>query len=191
MVKANESCRLLQWLALFCCNFTNPSFSVSIRIAQLADLPAIVAIYNASIPGRMATADTALVTVDERAGWFAEFDPKRRPLWVFCTATNDPVGWLSVRSFYGRPAYHATAEIGTYVAPEARRAGVARHLLAHALHHAPGLGLRTLLAFVFGHNEPSIALFERAGFSSWGRLPSVAELDGIERDLVILGRRVP
>ena len=34
------------------------------------------------------------------------------------------------------------------------------------------------------------ALFERAGFVRWGHLPRVAELDGIERDVVILGRRV-
>lgn len=139
----------------------------------------------------MATADTLPVTVADRAAWFAEFDPARRPLWVFCNATNDVSGWLSLRSFYGRPAYHATAEIGTYVAPAAQRAGVARTLVAHALHHAPALGLRTLLAFVFGHNAPSIALFERAGFTGWGRLPAVAELDGVERDLVILGRRIP
>ncbi len=174
-----------------CCNFANFSYIVPIRIAQLADLPAVVAIYNASIPGRMATADTLPVTVSDRATWFAEFDPTRRPLWVFCNAANDVAGWLSLRSFYGRPAYHATAEIGTYVAPEAQRAGVAQTLVAHALHHAPALGLRTLLAFVFGHNAPSIALFERAGFAGWGLLPGVAELDGVERDLVILGRRIP
>ena len=34
------------------------SLIVPIRHAQPDDLPAIVAIYNASIPGRMATADT-------------------------------------------------------------------------------------------------------------------------------------
>lgn len=139
----------------------------------------------------MATADTVPVTVSDRAAWFAEFDPARRPLWVFCNATNDIDGWLSLRSFYGRPAYHATVEIGTYVAPAAQRKGVARSLVAHALHHAPALGVNTLLAFVFGHNTPSIALFERAGFATWGTLPHVAELDGIERDLVIMGRRIP
>ncbi|MEP7329009.1 MAG: N-acetyltransferase family protein [Betaproteobacteria bacterium] len=164
---------------------------MSIRVAQPADLPAIVAIYNASIPGRMATADTSPVTVADRADWFAEFNPERRPLWVYCNATQELVGWLSLRSFYGRPAYHATAEIGTYVAPAARRSGVARQLLDHALHHAPALGLKSLLAFVFGHNQPSIALFESVGFTSWGRLPGVAELDGVERDLIILGRRLP
>jgi len=162
-----------------------------IRIAQPADLPSIVAIYNAAIPGRMATADTTPVTVAQRRAWFAEFDEDARPLWVCCDAEDAAVqGWLSVRSFYGRPAYHATVEIGVYVAPSARRKGIAGRLLAHALAHAPELGIRTLLAFVFGHNAPSITLFEKSGFSVWGMLPGVAELDGVERDLVILGLRV-
>lgn len=189
--QANERCRLLQCLHTLCCIYANRKTSVAIRIAQLADLPAIVDIYNASIPGRMATADTTPVTVADRVGWFAEFDPRRRPLWVFCNAAEAPIGWLSIRSFYGRPAYHATAEVGAYVAPEARGQGVARQLLDHALHHAPALGLRTLLAFVFAHNAPSLVLFGNGGFTQWGLLPRVAELDGVERDLAIFGRRLP
>jgi phosphinothricin acetyltransferase len=43
---------------------------------------------------------------------------------------------------------------------------------------------------VFAHNAPSIALFERHGFVRWGLLPGVAELDGVERDLAILGLRL-
>jgi phosphinothricin acetyltransferase len=158
---------------------------VTIRHAQPADLPAIVAIYNAAIPGRMATADTEIVSVAARETWFREFTPDRRPLWVFAGASGEPEAWLSVRSFYGRPAYHRTAELGVYTAPVARGRGLARTLLDHAIGEAP-----TLLAFVFGHNTPSLALFERAGFVRWGCLPRVAELDGVERDLVILGRRV-
>jgi len=162
-----------------------------IRFAQPADLPAIVAIYNASIPGRMATADTKPVTVASREAWFAEFDPTRRPLWVLTDVATDAIlGWLSLRSFYGRPAYAATVEAGVYTDPAVPRRGIGKSLLAHALASAPALGIRTVLAFVFAHNAPSIALFEAAGFTTWGRLPRVAELDGIERDLTILGRRI-
>jgi L-amino acid N-acyltransferase YncA len=161
----------------------------AVRHATPADLPAIVAIYNASIPGRLATADTEPVTVDQRREWFADFNPASRPLWVAETG-GKLTGWLSLRSFYGRPAYHRTVETGVYVAPEAQRRGIARTLLGHAIDSAPSLGIATLLAFVFGHNEASLALFRNAGFSDWGVLPRVAELDGRERDLLILGRRV-
>ena len=53
---------------------------------------------------------------------------------------------------------------------------------------APSLGIRTLLAFTFGHNAPSLALFRSAGFTDWGVFPKVARLDGVRRDLIILGR---
>ena len=56
--------------------------------------------------------------------------------------------------------------------------------------HAPTLGVDTLLGFIFGHNQPSLALFRRFGFQRWGELPKVAVLDGVERDLIIVGRRV-
>ena len=160
-----------------------------IRDATADDLPAIVAIYNAAIPGRTATADTEPVTVEDRRPWFAEHTPSSRPLWVMERA-GVVVGWLSLQSFYGRPAYHATAEVSIYVAPTYQRRGVARQLLAAAIQRAQGLGVRTLLGFIFGHNEASLRLFEFFEFERWANLPRIAELDGIERDLVIVGRRI-
>lgn len=162
---------------------------MTIRHAVPDDLPAVVAIYNAAIPGRMATADTAPVTVESRAEWFRAFDPATRPLWIL-EEDGEPAGWLGLRSFYGRPAYHRTVESAVYVAPSHRRRGVARRLVAHALSECPGLGIRNVLAFVFAHNEPSIALFEAHGFARWGLLPRVCEMDGAERDVAILGLRL-
>ena len=160
-----------------------------IRHAEPADLPEIVAIYNASIPGRMATADLEPVSVAERQPWFAEFTPGRRPLWVYCNSGDPaPRAWLSLRSFYGRPAYAATVEVSVYTAPGSQRLGLGRALLDHAIGSGPALGIATLLAFTFAHNVPSVRLFERAGFAAWGRLPGVANLDGVRRDLAILGR---
>lgn len=163
--------------------------TAAIRDARETDLARIVAIYNEAIPGRLATADTEPVSVAGRRPWFREHTPARRPLWV-AEREGVIVGWLSFQSFYGRPAYAATAEVSVYVSAGARRGGVGRQLLARAIECAPGLEVATLVAFVFGHNEPSLRLFERHGFERWGRLPRVARLDGVERDLVILGRRV-
>lgn len=160
-----------------------------IRPACYQDLPAIIAIYNASIPGRLATADTEPVTVEQREAWFHDHRPERRPLWV-AEDEQGIAGWLSVRSFYGRPAYHATVELGYYVAPACQRQGVGRMLLAEAVACAPGLGVRTLLAFVFRHNEPSVRLLTQFGFTQWGLLPMVAEMDGREYDVLIMGRRL-
>ncbi len=159
------------------------------RDAIESDLDAIVAIYNASIPGRMATADTEPVSVESRRGWLLERDAARYPVWV--EERNGRVaGWLSISRFYGRPAYGATAEVGIYVDPALTRAGIAAHLMEQALARAPQLGLTTYLGFIFAHNEPSLALCRKFLFAEWGRLPGVAVLDGTPRDLLILGRRI-
>jgi L-amino acid N-acyltransferase YncA len=160
-----------------------------IRHAGAADLPHIVSIYNAAIPGRMATADLAPVSVDDRRDWFAGFGPDRRPLWVYCDeGSQTPLAWLSLRSFYGRAAYDETVEVSVYTATAVQRRGHGRTLLEHALREAPALGIATLLAFTFGHNEPSLRLFRTLGFGTWGTLPGIANLDGVRRDLLILGR---
>lgn len=162
---------------------------LSCRKARREDLPAIVAIYNASIPSRLATADTEPVSVAAREPWFHAHVPESRPLWV-AEHAGTIVGWLSFSDFYGRPAYWKTAEISLYVAPTARRQGVGSYLLHRAVEHAPALKADTLLGFVFGHNAASLELFRQAGFERWGLLPGIALLDGVERDLVILGRRI-
>ena len=162
---------------------------MQIRDASIDDLAAIVAIYNAAIPGRMATADFEPVSVESRRQWFDEHLRGSRPLWVLEEA-GEIIGWLSFQSFYGRPAYHATAEVSVYVAPDAQRRGYARKLVARAIDRTEDFKIKTLLAFVFGHNAPSLGLFQSFGFETWGHLLRVAELDGIERDLLILGRRI-
>jgi L-amino acid N-acyltransferase YncA len=162
--------------------------SLSIRDASETDLPEIVAIYNAAIPGRLATADLETVSVDSRREWFRQHAPGRYPLWV-AEDEGRVIGWLGFRMFYGRPAYAATAEVSLYIAPDHQRRGVGRMLLTEAVEHAPALGLKTLLCLVFAHNTASLRLAESLGFAQWGRLPGVAELVGVERDLLILGRR--
>jgi L-amino acid N-acyltransferase YncA len=161
-----------------------------IRDAAAPDLASIVAIYNASIPGRLATADTEPISVESRRSWLLERDFDRLPVWVLEDGEGRVVGWLSFGKFYGRPAYAATAEVSIYVDPSAQRAGVATRLMEQALARAEALGLRTFLAFVFAHNQPSVALCKKFGFDTWGHLPRVAVLDGIERDVLILGRHV-
>ncbi len=163
---------------------------MGIRDAVEADLPAIVEIYNAAIPGRMATGDLEPVSVEGRRAWFQEHAPASRPIWVM-EAEGRIAGWLSFQSFYGRAAYRATAELSVYVAPTHRGRGIGRALLAEAVRRGTALGIKTLLGFIFAHNEPSLRLFEGLGFQRWGRLPRVADLDGVERDLIIVGLRLP
>ncbi len=65
-----------------------------------------------------------------------------------------------------------------------------RQLLGQAISESRSLGLNTLLGFIFAHNQPSLNLFKTFGFQPWGYLPKVAEIDSVERDLVIVGLRI-
>lgn len=165
------------------------------RLANFDDLPVIVDIYNSTIASREVTADTEPVTVQSREAWFHDHAPERRPLWVIHDAddrSDKPavIGWLSYSNFYGRPAYSGTAEVSIYIAEQARGKGLGKYCLDLAIAFAPEVKVHTLLGFIFGHNQPSLALFRKYGFETWANFPRVANLDGIERDLIILGKRV-
>ena len=167
-----------------------PPSNFTLRAATEADLPAIVEIYNSTIPSRMVTADLEPVTVDSRRPWFAAHQKPSHPIWILGDAAASVCAWLSFDPFYPRAAYDGTAMIALYVAPSHRRLGIGRYLLQEAIARAPALGLHTLLGYIFGHNEPSHRLFAAHGFSRWAHLPRVAVLDGIERDLIIVGLQV-
>jgi len=165
------------------------------RLATIDDLPAVVAIYNTTIASREVTADTEPVSVESRVNWFHDHTPDKRPLWIIERSDDDSarpevLGWISYSNFYGRPAYSGTAEVSIYIAEAWRGKGIGRYCLEQAIAFAPQIKVHTLLGFIFGHNKPSLALFEKFGFETWANLPKVANLDGVERDLIILGKRV-
>ena len=157
-----------------------------LRDAAESDLPAIVEIFNATIPTRMVTAQLEPVTATERVPWFREHSSDGHPIWVL-EVEKRIAGWLSFSRFIARCAYRGAAEISVYVHPDFRRRGFAASLLQAAIARGPGLEFTALIGLIFAHNEPSLRLFEKLGFVTWGHLPRIARLDEVERDLVIVG----
>ena len=164
--------------------------NIIIRDAVEADLRAIIDIYNATVPTRMVTAELEPTTVDARLPWFREHSPDEYPFWV-AQSEGRVIGWLDFKKFIPRCAYRGTAEISVYVHEKFRRHGVGQRLLGEALARAPSLGITALVGLILGHNEPSLKLFQRLGFERWGFLPAVAQLDGVKRDLVVVGLHCP
>ena len=161
-----------------------------IRDAVEADLPAIVEIYNATVPTRMVTAELEPTTVEARLPWFREHSPGQYPFWV-AELEGRVIGWLDFKKFLPRCAYRGTAEISVYVDEKFRRRGVGQRLLEQAIARAPSLGITALIGLIFGHNEASLKLFQRLSFERWAFLPAVAQLDGVQRDLVVMGQHCP
>lgn len=168
----------------------NPAVNThKIRLAEPADLPDIVAIYNQSIAGKASTADLTPVTVADRQAWFEEhLSQPNRPIYVVTNTEGVIMAWGSFSDVKNRIAYHISSEISIYVATQYQGLGLGRLLLQWMLTQAPQLGIQNILALIFGHNKPSLALFEKFGFEPWGRFPKVCDMQGFTADLVILGK---
>src|SRR6266446_9770395 len=169
---------------------TTGTVGITIRDALESDFPTIIDIYNATVPTRMVTAELEPTTVEARLPWFREHSPDQHPFWV-AESDGRVIGSLDFKKFLPRCAYRGTAEISVYVDESFRRQGAGQRLLEEAIARAPSLGITALVGLIFGHNEPSLKLFQRFGFERWGFFPAVAQLDGVERDLVVMGRRCP
>jgi len=161
-----------------------------IRDALKQDLVQIVEIYNSNIPSHLATADIKPITVESRLQWFADHSPQQYPLWVVENEDQQIIGWLGFQCFYGRIAYQKTAELSIYIHLDYQQQGIGKQLLEKAIEEGSKLGLKVLLGFIFAHNKASLKLFTKYDFTEWGYLPQVAELGDVERDLVIMGRKI-
>jgi phosphinothricin acetyltransferase len=163
---------------------------VKIRIAEVADLPRIVEIYNQAVRSGRSTADLIPVEVTARQGWFDQHRPEKYPIVVI---ENDQrvLGWCSLSAYrFGRAALRYTAEISYFIDQGHRRQGLATALLARAIGCCPRLEIKNLLAIVLEWNQPSIGLLTRMGFQKWGFLPRVADFNGQECGHFYYGLRV-
>ena len=163
---------------------------IHIRIAELSDLPAIVAIYNQAVPSRQSTANTTPVSVEGRKTWFMEHKSDAHPIFV-AVADGRVVGWCSLSAYRpGRFALRFTAEISYYVEVSHQGQGVGRLLVSHAIDACVALGIKNLIAVVIDRNVASQKLLEALGFQRWGHLPGVLDFDGQEYGEYYYGRRV-
>lgn len=162
---------------------------MTIRPATIADLPAIVDIYNHAVADRFATADTSPVTVDQRRPWFEAHDDE----YPICVLEHEGsiAGWYSLSPYRsGRAAVRGTAELSYYVGAESRGRGYGTALVTHAMAEGRRLGKRVLFCIILERNAPSVGLMRKCGFELWGRLPDVASIDGELVSHVYYGRRL-
>lgn len=157
------------------------------RLATPNDLPRILEIYNQVIERRTVTADLEPTTIESRQDWFNfHLNSKKYPLWVY-ELNNQVVAWCSYSSFYSRSAYDGSSEISFYLDKAFHGKGIGKQCVNFLIEQMSNHELHTLLAFVFGGNAQSLGLLNRMGFSTWGTLPKVADMQNHFEDLIILG----
>ena len=100
-----------------------------IRPAELADAPALTAIYNA---GSAAKPAANLVTwqedVSDREEWLKEMFKAGSPVFV-AVHDDEVIGWAAYFQFVTPAIYYGTVEDSVYIAPSAQGKGVGSELL--------------------------------------------------------------
>jgi L-amino acid N-acyltransferase YncA len=140
---------------------------IDVRDVQLEDSAEIVGILNPIIEAGVYTALDTPVTLEEQRQFIRDF-PERG---TFLVAVTDGhvVGLQSLEPFatYTR-AFDHVGVIGTYVALEHRRRGIARSLFAATFERAVGLGYEKIFTYVREDNSAALAAYLAQGFSVVG-----------------------
>ena len=85
-----------------------------LRRATLEDLPEIIKIYNEAIKDGISTADSKIVTVEDKLEWFHAHS-EMRPILVK-EYHGRIIAWISIQPFYANLlAYTNSARINIYI----------------------------------------------------------------------------
>lgn len=99
------------------------------------------------------------------------------------------VGWAALSPFSKRSCYAGVAEVGIYVAAQARGQGVGHALLQALIESAEAHGIWTLQGATIADNAASLALQKACGFRVVGRRERIAKRDGRWHDTILTERR--
>lgn len=158
-----------------------------IRPATVADLPAILAIYNDAVLNTTAIWNEALADIDNRLAWFEARARQNYPVLV-AEMVGAVVGYGSFGDFRPFDGYRHSVENSIYVAAEARRRGVASALLAALVERGRTLGKHVMIAGIAADNLASIRLHAKHSFTETARMPEVGTKFGRWLDLVFMQR---
>jgi len=164
--------------------FSTDVARVVVRPARPGDAPAIAAIYNAGIRGRMATFETRERTADDIAAWFTQAG---HPILV-AERDGHVVGWVAASPYRARACYAGVAEFSVYVDPVVQGQRVGDALMSAFIPALERAGFWKVLSRIFPENTASRALCRRHRFRDVGVYERHARLDGAWRDVVIVER---
>ena len=161
--------------------------NVSVRPARAADSAAVAALrahYALTSASWAYDPPEAASAAADFASLLAEGYPA-----VVAEQAGAFLGFASAAPFRGgrgKPGYRFAAETSVYVAPERKRRGVGRAILAELVTRAKAKGLEAMVGGIDSANAGSIALHEQAGFEVQGNLKGVGRKFGKRLDLVFM-----
>jgi L-amino acid N-acyltransferase len=162
---------------------------VSIRAANEADLPAILAIYNDAILNTTAIWSWDTVDLANRQAWFKARRALDYPVLV-ADLGEGAVAYASFGDWRAFDGFRFSVEHSVYVSKAGQRRGLGSALLEALIGEARRLGKHVILGGIDATNEASLALHRRHGFAETARMPQVGQKFGRWLDLVFMQRQV-
>lgn len=155
-----------------------------IRLATIADAPAIAALWNPYIRETAVTFNAAEKSVEDVAKLIAD----RAALGHATFVAMDPglLGFASYAQFRGGIGYATCMEHSILLAPEARGRGAGRGLITALCDHAKAAGAHQMIAGVSAENPDGIAFHAKLGFAEVARVPQAGFKFGRFIDLVLM-----
>ena len=139
-----------------------------VRPAVVADVPAMMAIYNHYVEISPATFDVTPVSLENRLAWFEHFGVSGPFRLLVAEHGGEVVGYAGSGRFREKPAYVTSVEMTVYVHPEARGRGVGARMYERLFDVLAGEPIHRAYAGITLPNEASVALHRRFGFRDVG-----------------------
>jgi L-amino acid N-acyltransferase YncA len=159
-----------------------------IRPSDVADLPAITAIYAWHAEHGTGTFELEGPDAAEMTRRRADVLSKGLP-WLVAERDGAVLGYAYANHFRPRLAYRFALEDSIYLAPEAAGAGVGRLLLAELLARCEAAGARQMYAVIGDSaNLGSVGVHRALGFRDVGTMRSAGWKHGRWLDVVIMQR---
>jgi len=160
---------------------------ISIRLASIHDTPSIVDIYNQGIRNRH-NAILDEIELDRYTEEFSTRDLVEFP--IYLAIKNDSIlGWISISPYRAnRRAYSKSKEVSFYIDNQYVGKGIGSQLLQYVINSRTDIMFDSLFAILIANNQPSISLLKKFGFSLWGYMPKVLDMDGSRNDALIYGK---
>jgi phosphinothricin acetyltransferase len=149
-----------------------------IRPATLADLPALLDIYNHYVLTTPVTFDIEPRTLEQRQEWFAQFSDRGRYRCFVAARDGCAIGWANSSRFKEKSAYETTIETSVYLAPGEGGRGLGRKLYEAMFDALAGEDIHRAFAGVTLPNDASVALHKAMGFVHVGTYVEVGRKFG-------------
>jgi L-amino acid N-acyltransferase YncA len=157
------------------------SFTVNVRVAVVADAPAIQAIYAPMVERTAISFEQEAPSIEE----MAQRITTTLDLYPYLVAERDGqvVGYAYASPHRAREAYRWAVDVTVYIDPAAHRNGIGRALYQQLLPLLVRQGYHAAYAGIALPNAGSVGLHEALGFTHIGTYPEVGFKHGQWHDV--------